>query len=564
MISISGKIWTERKVNKNLVAKLKQDYGFGDILSRLIISRNYDVSEIYGINNYQKLTNIFNDDFDFEKASSILLNSIKNNENICILGDYDVDGACATSLLVRYFNHINQKHFFYIPDRVNDGYGASKRIFQKLILKKPKLVIMVDCGSTSNEAIDYLNENNIKSIIIDHHEINNPYPKSDVVINPKKKLLDKEKTFLCATALTYFFIDILIRKTKSNFKLSDFLIYVLLATICDVMPLRKINKIISLNTIDNFNLKKNSALSFILDQFNIKKKITVDDLGFLIGPIINAGGRLNYSKYGVELLSSDDYEIIKDRSLKLINLNNKRKKIEQNILNEINFEKIKNENKEVIIYYKNNLNEGLIGIIASRLKEYFNKPSIVITNSRNILKASARSTSTYNIGHLIRLLIEKKIIDNGGGHNMAAGFTLKKNNINLLDDFIQKDYLKKNSKLNKTSKYDGELSISAINLKFMKELNRLKPFGNFNHLPSFLIKNVKIIKTDIINYKHVSSVVKPDIGSSVKTICFNCTNNEIGKYLLTYKKKINIIAQIHENEWNNKKTIQLNIKDLIL
>ena len=564
MISISGKIWKQEKINKNLVEKVKQDFGFGDILSQLIISRNYDVSEIYGINNYQKLTNIFNDDYDFEKASSILLNSIKNNENICILGDYDVDGACATSLLVRYFNHINQKHFFYIPDRVNDGYGASKRIFQKLILKKPKLVIMVDCGSTSNEAIDYLNENNIKSIIIDHHEINNPYPKSDVVINPKKKLLEKEKTFLCATALTYFFIDILIRKTKSNFKLSDFLIYVLLATICDVMPLRKINKIISLNTIDNFNLKKNKAFFFIFEQYNIKKKITIEDLAFLIGPIINAGGRLNYSKYGVELLSSDDYEIIKDRSLKLINLNNKRKKIEQNILNEINFEKIKNENKDVIIYYRNNLNEGLIGIIASRLKEYFNKPSIVITNSRNILKASARSTSTYNIGHLIRLLIEKKIIDNGGGHNMAAGFTLKKNNINLLDDFIQKDYLKKNSNLNKTSKYDGELSISAINSRFMKELNKLKPFGNFNHLPFFLIKNVKIIKTEIINNKHVSSVVKPDIGSSVKTICFNCTNNEIGKYLLTYKKKINIIAQIHENEWNNKKTIQLNIKDLIL
>ena len=205
MISISGKIWKQEKINKNLVEKVKQDYGFGDILSRLIISRNYDVSEIYGINNYQKLTNIFNDDFDFEKASSILLNSIKNNENICILGDYDVDGACATSLLVRYFNHINQKHFFYIPDRVNDGYGASKRIFQKLILKKPKLVIMVDCGSTSNEAIDYLNKNNIKSIIIDHHEINNPYPKSDVVINPKKKLIEKEKTSFMCNCFNIFF-----------------------------------------------------------------------------------------------------------------------------------------------------------------------------------------------------------------------------------------------------------------------------------------------------------------------------------------------------------------------
>ncbi|MDB3889403.1 single-stranded-DNA-specific exonuclease RecJ [Candidatus Pelagibacter sp.] len=564
MISISGKIWKQEKINKNLVEKVKQDYGFGDIISRLIISRNYDVSEIYGINNYQKLTNIFNNDYDFEKASLILLNSIKNNENICILGDYDVDGACATSLLVRYFNNINQKHFFYIPDRIIDGYGASKKLFQKLILKKPKLIILVDCGSTSNEAIDFLNKNNIKSIIIDHHEINSPFPKSDVVINPKKKLIKKEETFLCATALTYFFIDILIKKTKSNFKLSDFLIYVLLATICDVMPLRKINKVIANNIIDVFNFKKNKALFYIFEQYNIKKKITVEDLGFLIGPIINAGGRLNYSKYGVELLSSDDYEIIKDRSLRLIKLNNKRKKIEQNILNEINFEKIKNQNKDVIIYYRNNLNEGMIGIIASRLKEYFNKPSIVITNSNNILKASARSTSTYNIGNLIKLLIQKEIIENGGGHNMAAGFILKKNNISLLDDFIQKDYLKKNYKLSNTSNYDGELSISAINLKFMKELNKLKPFGNFNHLPSFLIKNIKIIKTDIIREKHVSSIIKPDVGPSIKTICFNCTNNEIGKYLLTYKKKINIIAQIHENEWNNKKTIQLNIKDLIL
>ena len=179
MISVSGKTWIQQKVNKNLVEKVKQDHGLSNFLSQLIISRNYDSSEIYGINNKQKLTNIFKNDYDYKKASLILLDSIKNNENICILGDYDVDGACATSLLVRYFNHINQKHFFYIPDRVNDGYGASKKLFQKLILKKPKLVIMVDCGSTSNEAIDYLNQNNIRSIIIDHHEINVPYPRSE-------------------------------------------------------------------------------------------------------------------------------------------------------------------------------------------------------------------------------------------------------------------------------------------------------------------------------------------------------------------------------------------------
>ena len=564
MISISGKIWKQQKVNKNLIEKVKQDHGLGNILSQLIISRNYDASEIYGINNFQKLINIFKDDCDYKKASKMLLYCIKNNENICILGDYDVDGACSTSLLVRYFNHINQKHFFYIPDRINDGYGASKKLFKKLILKKPKLVIMVDCGSTSNEAIQYLNEHNVKSIIIDHHEINKPYPKSDAVINPKKKITNKEDKLLCATALTYFFLDNFIKKMNSDFKLSNYLIYVLLATVCDVMPLRKINKIIAHNTLKDFNLRNNTALSFIFDQHNIKREITVQDLGFLIGPIINAGGRLNYSKYGVELLSSDDHEIIKDRSLKLINLNNKRKKIEQNILDEIDFDKIKSEDKDVIIYYKNNLNEGLIGIIASRLKDYFNKPSIVITNSNNILKASARSTTTYNIGQLIKLLIEKKIIEKGGGHNMAAGFTIKKDNINLLDDIIQKDFLKKNSSEKNTNTYDGEISTSAINLIFMNEINKLGPFGNFNHLPFFLIRNVKIIKTHIINKKHVSAIIKSDKGLSLKTISFNCSNNEIGKYLLTYKKKINIIAQIHENNWNNKKTIQLNIRDLIL
>ena len=314
MISVSGKIWIEQKVNKNLVEKLKQDYGFGDFLSKLIISRNYDSSEIHGIQNKLNLANIFIDDKDFQKASQILLKAINNNENICILGDYDVDGACATSLLVRYFNHINQNHFYYIPDRTKDGYGASKKLFQKLILKKPELIIMVDCGSTSNEAIDYLNKHNIKSIIIDHHEINKPYPKSNVIINPKKELVKKENSFLCATALTYFFIEFIIQKTKSNFKISKFLIYVLLATICDVMPLRKINKIIAQNTIDDFNIKNYEAFNFIFEQYNLKKKLTIDDLGFLIGPIINAGGRLNYSKYGVELLSTDNLETIKNRA----------------------------------------------------------------------------------------------------------------------------------------------------------------------------------------------------------------------------------------------------------
>ena len=563
MISVTGKNWSQQKVNKNLVEKVKQDYGLDHILSHLIISRNYDSSEIFSINNSQKLTNIFKDDYDYHKASLILLDVIKNNENICILGDYDVDGSCATSLLVRYFNHINQQHFFYIPDRVKDGYGASKKLFQKLILKKPKLIIMVDCGSTSYDAINYLNQQNIKSIVIDHHDINKPYPKCGALINPKKNITNSEHSFLCATALTYFFIDFLEKKNKSNFNLLKFLIYVLLASVCDVMPLRKINKIIGQNAIKDFNLKDNPAIKYLLDQNNFKRKITIEDLGFLIGPIINAGGRLNYSNYGVELLSSDDQTLIEDKSKKLIKLNEKRKKIEKDILDQINFEKIKKENNNVIIYYNKSLNEGLIGIIAARLKDYFNKPAIVITKSNNVLKGSARSTPIYNIGNLIKKLIDKKIIISGGGHNMAAGFTITKEKINLLDKFIQNNYSQKNNRLNNLSIYEMEISPSAINKDFINSLNKLGPFGNHNFLPTFLIKDVKIIKTNVINNKHISAIVKPRIGPSIKSICFNCMNSKISEYLLSYKNKINIIAQIHENVWNNKKIVQLNIRDII-
>ena len=564
MKSVSGKKWVEQNVNKNLIEKIKQDFNFNEILSRLIVLRNYDISEINNIKNVLKLTNIFNKNSDYNKATDILLDSINKKENICIFGDYDVDGASATSLLVRYFKHIKHQHFYYIPDRKKDGYGPSTKLFRKLISKKPKLVIMVDCGSTSNEAIEYLNQNNIKSIIIDHHEINKPYPKSHAIINPKKITDYNGYDYLCATTLTYFFIDKIVNKTKSEFKLSNFLIYVLLATVCDVMPLRKLNKIIASNVIKDFKLEDNLAFRTIFNKFNLKKKLSIDDLGFLIGPIINSGGRLGFSNYGTQLLSSNNINILQKKASELINLNNKRKNLEKNILNEINFEKIGKQNKNVIIYYNDKIHEGLIGIIASRFKDYFNKPSIVLTKSNKILKASARSTKNYNIGKMIKILVDKNIVEKGGGHNMAAGFSIKKNNLKILDDFIQKDYLKNNKNFELIFKYDSEISGSVLNKDLYNEIDKLAPFGNGNSLPTFLIKNVKIIKSKLVGDNHISSIIKPNLGASINSICFNSANTKIGEYLLSYKKKINIIAQITENSFNNKKSIQLNIKDLFL
>jgi len=564
MISVSGKKWVEKKINKNSIEKIKQDFHFSEIVSKLIISRNFDYNEIYSIENPPIIRNEFKNDKDFINASLLLEKSINENELICIFGDYDVDGSAATSLLAKFFDYIKHPYFFHIPDRESEGYGPSNSTFEKLILKKPKLIIMVDCGSTANQSIAYLNDKQIKSIIIDHHEINKPFPKCNVLINPKKNINDLSKEYYCATTLTYFFLEILIKKIKSSFNLSNYLIYVLLALVCDVMPLRKINRYIGLNIIQDFKIKDNIVFKTLYELCNKKNNLTIEDLGFFIGPIINSGGRISDSRIAVDLLISENLNFVKTKSSELIKLNNIRKEIEKKILNEINFKKLEKENKDVIIYYNSTIKEGLIGIIASRLKDYFNKPSIVITSSQNILKGSARSTINYDIGKVMNELLNNKVIEKGGGHNMAAGFSMKKNKLNNLIDFILQDFKLKNKNLSLNNFYDAEISSSAINKDFTNEINKLSPFGDGNPIPTFLIKNLKIIKVKTINNKHINIIFKPKVGKSIKSICFNSINTQLGKYLLTYKKKLHVIAQIQENYWNNNKVLQLNIKDLLI
>ena len=565
MISVSGKQWKEKKVSKNQVEKLKQDYKFSEIISKLIISRNFDSAEINSIDNNVDFVNIFENNLDFKQSINLLFESINNKENICILGDYDVDGSVATSLLVNFFQYIEQPFFYYIPDREKDGYGASKILFEKIIKKKPKLIIMVDCGSTSNEAIDFLNINKIKSLIIDHHEINKPYPKSNIIINPKKDNGYIEYNYLCATALVYFFLDLLIKKINSSFDIKKYLIYVLLATVCDVMPLRKINRSISITALENFDINNDKVFRELYNLSNKKNKINIEDLGFFIGPILNSGGRLGKSSYATELLTSTKHEVIKRRASELFTLNKKRKKIETIILDEIDFGKIEKENKDIIIYYNPNINEGLIGIIAARLNGYFNRPALVITNSKDVLKGSARSIDNFNIGQAIKNSLDKNIILSGGGHNMAAGFTLSKDKLKSFENFIYKDYLSKNSSINNNFlTYDAEISSHALNKDFFNDIKIIGPFGEGNKLPTFFIKDLKIIKNSIIINKHISAILKSNTGFSIKSICFNSINTKIGEYLLSYKKNLNFIGKINENFYNNKTSLQFTIKDLIL
>jgi len=563
MKSVSGKYWEESKINQRIYEKIKSENNFTDIINKLILLRNFDKEEIFTIDNKIELINPFFRIKDFENSYKALKETIEKKGKILIIGDYDVDGIVSTALFIKFLKILDYPYDFYIPDRLNDGYGASLSLINKLIKKKPNLVIMLDCGSNSKDTVDLLNLNGINSIIIDHHEIYKPYPKTKNLINPKKKCDYENLNYLCSASITYFFIDYFLNKEKLKNDFNVNLIYVLLATVCDVMPLRHINRIIAKNILQNFDFNKNYFFKKLFEISKINRPLNIEDLGFLIGPMINSSGRIGNPNKAVNLLIATENDLVDKLISDLIELNKKRKDIEENIIKSLDFSKINSENPDVIILILNSVNEGLIGILASKIKEYFNKPSIVFTQSGNCLKGSGRSTENFNMGQLIKLGIDKGIIKHGGGHNLAAGLLIEKNKFNEFKDYMNLSY-KKIIKDNNIKEYVSKITLSAVNQSFYNELSLIEPFGSNNQNPVFLIENVTIVKSTIIKNKFVSCILGSKINKSVNAISFNLINSEISKYLLNYKKEIKILAQIKQNTWNNKKSLQLNILDVII
>ena len=562
MKSVSGKYWEENKINRRIFEKIKSEHIFPDIINKLILIRNFDKEEIFSINNSIKLINPFLKIKDFKNSYTVLKRIIKNKGKILIIGDYDVDGIISTSLFIKFLNILNYPFEFYIPDRVKDGYGASTNLINKLIEKKPDLVVMLDCGSNSNTSINILNSNKIESIIIDHHDIYKPYPSTKNIINPKKDCDYKNFNYLCSSTLTYFFIEYFFNKENLNKNFKENLIYVLLATVCDVMSLRYLNRAIAKIVLQNFDLNKNYFFYRLFNILKINRPLEIDDLGYIVGPIINSSGRIGNPNKAVNLLISDDKEYVDKLINELIKLNDKRKKIEEKIINNLDLKKLINE--DIIIITLNSVNEGLIGIVASKIKEYLNKPCIVFTQSGNYLKGSARSTEDFNIGKLIKIGLDKEIIINGGGHNLAAGLLIEKNKIDEFKKFIHFFYAKIYKKENLKKKYISKVNLIGINQNFYNELSLLEPFGSNNHNPVFLIENLIVVKSSIINNKFISCILKNKSSKTFNAVSFNLINSEISKYLLNYKKELKVLAQIKQNTWNNKKTIQLNILDVII
>ena len=394
MISISGKDWKERKIPKRLIDKYSSDFDISENLSKFYLSRNFDKEDILIKKTIYKNLNIFSKDKDFLSASEMITEFIRNKQKTLIFGDYDVDGISSITILSSFFKYLDHPFKYVIPDRFIDGYGPNIRLLKNNLDKDIDNVIFLDCGSNNHNVINFLKKKGIKTIIVDHHKINNLYlPKSDIIINPSKNNIKSINNNVCTATLTFFLIDIIKEKLNSDFKLNDYLIFCIMSTICDVMPLKGINRRILSIGFRNIDIK-NKGLKKLISN-NLKKKLSYQDIGFNIGPLINSSGRIAKADIVVELfLSQKDDQI--EKIINIMNLNNaNRKKIEQKNLNLIDLKKYHNEN--IIFIYKKEFHEGIIGIIAAKLSNIFNKPCFIVTESYDLLKCSIRSKNNIKI-----------------------------------------------------------------------------------------------------------------------------------------------------------------------
>ena len=576
-LSISGKNWILRKYNQEHLTFIKDNFSLDEITSKLLSIRNIKKEEINSFLNPSIKNFLPNPDIliDMRKSTLRTVELISKKEKIGIFGDYDVDGASSTALLGNYFSQLNLDYEIYIPDRKKEGYGPSIKSFQELIKKNVKTIFTVDCGTLSFEAISYAKKNNIDVIVLDHHQSEIELPVAYSIINPNRLDDRSNLQYLCAAGVTFMFLISLNRQLRSikwfernNIKepnLINFLDLVSLGTICDVVPLIGLNRALVKQGLKVLKSKKNLGLKTLLDICKIETNPSVYHLGYMLGPRINAGGRVGKCSHGAHLLLNKDPKNTFKLATELDQYNKERQLLEKDLLQKILNETSNYSNDPVLILSGSNWHEGVIGIVAARLKDKFNKPVIIISLEGNKGKASARSIVGFDIGSVILAATQEGILLKGGGHKMAGGFSIKVENIEKFRNFVFRKFKNINEDLSseKPLLLDSIISPSAVNIDFYNRVDLLSPFGSGNPEPKFIIENVKTINGKIVGEKHIKSVLIGKDGTTIKSIAFNAVDNDLGGYLIKKNNKtFNIAGKLSLNEWKGQSNVEFIIDDI--
>lgn len=498
---------------------------------------------------------------DMEKAVERIYEAIMKKQPIAILGDYDVDGISSTCIFLKFFKELGADCSYTIPNRMDEGYGLNISNIKKY---KDHLIIAVDCGSNSFEELNYARKNNIDIVVIDHHTMN-CVPEAVAIVNPHRPDENDDFKYLCATGLVFMCVVGLNRllKQKGFYKntapqLMDYLDLVALATVCDVVELKDLNRAFVINGLQIIRMKKNLGIRELL-ALRDKSEVNAETIAFFIGPNLNAGGRLESADVGVKLLITENPAEAKQLALKLFNLNKERQKIESSMIEES--VPMIDENLNYICVFNPDWHVGVIGIVAGRLKEKYNKPTIVICCDKNgVGKASCRSIEGIDISKVVKKGIEANVISSGGGHALAAGFSLPVENISLLHEFLKSEMLYESKP--KSFNVDAIVNLPNLSLDFVKRMNQLSPFGQGNPSPIFVISDVKIICSKILKDQHISVMLSDDFGNTLKGISFRCIGTALENVLLNTPKNLKILGELCISVWKDKQSLNLLIRDV--
>lgn len=483
-------------------------------LNSLDISQNiFKILINRGFKNFDEINNYINVDFgilknpfllkDFGQTIEILKNIKNTNEKIRIVGDYDVDGIISVYVLYRTFLDIGLNVDFVIPDRIKEGYGINNKIVEEAVKDNVKVIITCDNGIAAIDVVKFAKDNGLIVIITDHHDIQMKInddgqsvfvlPEADAILNPKQEDCKYEFKKLCGAGVCFKLCSELYKIFNMDYKIENLLQFVAIATVCDVVDLEDENRFIVKKGIELIGKTENVGLNAIIEANSlVKENISTYEIGFVIGPCLNALGRLENAKKGIELLLCDDYDKAYELALEIKKLNDLRKNMTVDGLNSCI--KIIRENSydksKIIVVYNEDIHESIAGIIAGRIKEKYYKPVIVLTKGENICKGSARSIENINIFDL--LSDNKSLLENFGGHPMAAGISIQEKFINELRDNLNSSDKIRTEDFENIVYIDMFLPIQNINYKFIKDLYFLEPFGKSNPKPIFGDKKVRI------------------------------------------------------------------------
>ncbi|MDX1917354.1 MAG: single-stranded-DNA-specific exonuclease RecJ [Rickettsiaceae bacterium] len=578
---VSSNKWLAREIDERLVYRLVNDYNLSEILARILIGRGINIEEVEDFIN-PKIRKALPDPFhliDMEKACNRVYEAIINNQKILIFGDYDVDGATSSALLKRLFTMLNVNCDIYIPDRITEGYGPSAELMSKFKSMDYSLVITVDCGVTAFDALEYADNIMLDVIVLDHHLSEILLPRAFAIVNPNRIDESSKYTNIAAVGVSFLFAVGLISTLKKNKyftssndipNLLDLLDLVALGTVCDMMPITGLNRAFIMQGLKVIARQENIGLKTLAQIACIEGKITTYHLSFVIGPRINAGGRVGSSYLGARLLSMADPVKAYEYASRLESFNLQRKAIETRIIEEAVIIAQEQSGNSHIIVSSTSWHQGVIGIVASKLKEKYQKPIIAISIENGIGKASCRSVKGINLGQKITKAKDMGLLIGGGGHAMAAGFTIDANKIPEFSLFLEQEL---SSDLdcfeeNMIKYYDAFISPNGVNINLAKELEKLEPYGIGNDEPLILIEGLYVLKARILSNQHISILFAPSRDSygtkAINGICFNGINSPMEQVLLSEKvRKISIICNVKVNNWQGNNSLQVIVHDLI-